>query len=41
MADPPVSVLYIAGAGRSGSTLLELLLARRRNMVPVGELRFI
>ena len=41
MPDPPVSVLYIAGAGRSGSTLLELLLARRRNMVPVGELRFI
>jgi hypothetical protein len=41
MATDPVSVLYIAGAGRSGSTLLELLLARRRNLVPVGELRFI
>lgn len=41
MPDPTVSVLYIAGAGRSGSTLLELLLARHRSLVPVGEIRFL
>ena len=41
MPHPSVSVLYIAGAGRSGSTLLELLLARRSRLVPVGEVRFL
>ena len=35
------TVVYIAGAGRSGSTLLEQLLAERLNAVQVGELRMI
>lgn len=38
--DRPV-VVYIAGAGRSGSTLLERLLAERLHAVQVGELRMI
>lgn len=39
-ADRPV-VVYIAGAGRSGSTLLERLIAEKLNAVQVGELRMI
>ena len=38
---PPVPVIYIAGMGRSGSTLLDLLLGEVKGLVPVGELRFI
>jgi len=34
-----IDVLYIAGAGRSGSTLLERLLGEIAGTVPVGELR--
>jgi hypothetical protein len=37
--DPPVRVLYIAGWGRSGSTLLDRLLGQVPGMVSVGELR--
>lgn len=40
-ADDRPIVVYIAGAGRSGSTLLERLLAERLNAVQVGELRMI
>jgi hypothetical protein len=39
--DPPVRVLYIAGWGRSGSTLLDRLLGQVPAMVSVGELRLI
>jgi hypothetical protein len=35
----PSKVLFIAGDGRSGSTLLERLLGRHPAMVPVGELK--
>lgn len=34
-----IDVLYITGAGRSGSTLLESLLGQIHGTVPVGELR--
>jgi len=40
-ADARPVVVYIAGAGRSGSTLLERLLAERLCAVQVGELRMI
>lgn len=33
-------VLYIAGAGRSGSTLLELILGNRSDFFSVGEVRY-
>ncbi len=33
-------ILYIGGAGRSGSTLLELLLGNEANLFSVGEVRF-
>ena len=36
---PAVKVLYIAGAPRSGSTLLERLLGGQEGLVPAGELR--
>lgn len=36
-----MTVLFIAGMGRSGSTLLELLLASSPDVVAAGELRFI
>ena len=36
----PVNVLYIAGAGRSGSTLLARMLGEIDGYVPVGELRY-
>ena len=35
----PVSVLYIAGPGRSGSTLLDTMLGQIDGFVSVGELR--
>lgn len=35
----PVEVIYVAGYGRSGSTLLERLLADSLDAVPTGELR--
>ncbi|HET9947851.1 MAG TPA: hypothetical protein VFQ22_02880 [Longimicrobiales bacterium] len=37
MAEPPVRVLYIAGAGRSGSTLLECLLNELPGVCAAGE----
>lgn len=37
----PVPVLYIAGLGRSGSTLLDLLLGQTSHLTSVGELRFV
>jgi UDP-N-acetylglucosamine transferase subunit ALG13 len=37
----PVRVLYIGGMGRSGSTLLDLMLGQIPELVPVGELRFL
>lgn len=40
-SEGPVRVLYIAGMGRSGSTLLDLMLGQIPDLVPVGELRFI
>ena len=36
-----VPVLYIGGCGRSGSTLLDLMLGQIPGLIPVGELRFI
>ncbi len=39
--EPPMCILYIAGMGRSGSTLLDLMLGQIPNLLPVGELRFI
>jgi hypothetical protein len=36
-----IPVLYIAGAGRSGSTLLELILGSLPEMFSVGEVRFL
>lgn len=42
MADAtPFTILYIAGSGRSGSTLLEQLLAEVDGTCPVGELRMV
>jgi hypothetical protein len=35
-----VPVLYIAGAGRSGTTLLEMILGNRPSFFSVGELRY-
>ncbi|MDP8911041.1 MAG: sulfotransferase [Actinomycetota bacterium] len=40
-ARAPVRVLYIGGCGRSGSTLLDLMLGQIPHLIPVGELRFI
>jgi hypothetical protein len=37
----PVRVLYIGGMGRSGSTLLEVLLRQVDGVWPVGELRYL
>lgn len=37
----PTRVLYIAGMGRSGSTLLDLMLGQLPGLLPVGELRHI
>jgi hypothetical protein len=41
MRDDKIKVLYIAGAGRSGSTLLERMLGQIDDVVAVGELRHI
>lgn len=38
-ADPPVSIVYIAGSGRTGSTLLSLLLAQSPGTWNVGQIR--
>ena len=42
-ASPPArtKVLYIGGMGRSGSTLLDVMLARVPGIAPVGELRYL
>ena len=40
-ADAPVRVLYIGGCGRSGSTLLDVMLGQIDRFFSVGELRFI
>jgi hypothetical protein len=40
-ATAPVRVLYVAGWGRSGSTLLSYILADLPGFVPVGELRYL
>lgn len=40
MADPP-TVVYIAGYGRSGSTLLDIVLGTHQDFVGVGEIAFI
>ena len=37
----PVRVLYVAGAGRSGSTVLANLLGEVPGFVSVGEVRFL
>lgn len=37
-SEPPVAVLYIAGSGRSGSTLTDVLLDNHPSIVGVGEL---
>ena len=39
IAEPPVRVLFIAGMGRSGSTLLDRMLGRAPGVVSVGEIR--
>jgi hypothetical protein len=36
-----LNVIYIAGTGRSGSTLLERILAEQHEVVAVGELRYL
>ena len=41
MTDSPTRVAYIGGWGRSGSTLLALMLAQIDNVVSPGELRFV
>jgi hypothetical protein len=40
-SDDTVPVLYIGGMGRSGSTLLEVMLSRIQGTCSVGELRYI
>jgi len=35
----PIPVLFVGGLGRSGSTVLDMLLAQEPGMVPVGEVR--
>ncbi len=41
MANDKVKILYIAGAGRSGSTLIDMLLGKIAGFTSFGELRFI
>jgi Sulfotransferase family len=41
MPDHPVKVVYIAGAGRSGTTLLDILIGEREGFFSAGELRWI
>ena len=40
MTIPPLRVLYIAGSGRSGSTILEKILGNLPGFVSVGEVRY-
>ena len=40
-SERPVTILYIAGAGRSGSTIIDNILGRVDGMASVGELRFL
>jgi len=40
-AAPPIKVLYIAGSGRSGSTLLDNILGQVDGLVSVGEVRYL
>jgi hypothetical protein len=40
MTDPQRTILYIAGAGRSGSTLIEMILGNLPGFFSVGEIRF-
>ncbi|MGH2812195.1 MAG: hypothetical protein ACRDI1_05730, partial [Actinomycetota bacterium] len=40
-ARPPVRVLYIGGAGRSGSTLLDLMLGQLPGFFAAGELKYV
>jgi Sulfotransferase family len=39
--ESPIEVIYIAGSGRSGSTLLERMLGHLPGFLPVGELAYI
>ena len=41
MQDEKVKVIYIAGAGRSGTTLLDILIGERKGYFSAGELRWI
>jgi hypothetical protein len=41
MPGSPIKVLFIAGAGRSGSTLVDMILGQLHGFVSVGELRYI
>jgi hypothetical protein len=38
---PPITIVYIAGAGRSGSTILDNILGQTDGVASVGELRFL
>jgi hypothetical protein len=38
---PPTTIVYIAGAGRSGSTILDNILGQTDGVASVGELRFL
>jgi hypothetical protein len=38
---PPIRVLFVAGAGRSGSTILDNILGQIEGVASVGELRFL
>ncbi len=39
--EPPVKVLYVAGAGRSGSTLVDSILGQLNGFFSAGELRYL
>src|SRR6266536_2074426 len=41
LSNPPLKVLYIAGAGRSGSTLLDGVLGQLDGFFAAGELRYL
>jgi hypothetical protein len=41
LGHPPVRVLYIGGAGRSGSTLLDIMLGEIPGLFAAGELKYI
>jgi len=40
-SERPITILYIAGAGRSGSTIIDNILGRVEGIASVGELRFL